>query len=105
MNHPTETAVLANEQTGAVKTLASSTGVGCASNERVQETLAQLSKTFAQPFALVNVESGDLVYSEHEGLVCDFYDRVELLAEVSRRGKPELVEEVAPLCMLAIPLR
>ena len=105
MNHPTETSVLANEQTGAVKTLASSTGVGCASNERVQETLAQLSKTFAQPFALFNVESGDLVYSEHEGLVCDFYDRVELLAEVSRRGKPELVEEVAPLCMLAIPLR
>ncbi len=54
---------------------------------------------------LVNVESGDLVHSDYEGLSCDFYDRIQLLAEVSRRGVPEIIEEVAPLTMLAIPLR
>jgi len=79
-------------------------GLGIASGQGVQATLAALTQAFGEPFALVDVESGDLVYSDYEGLSCDFYDRMELLAEVSRRGTPEIVEEVAPLTMLAIPL-
>ncbi|MGI9428876.1 MAG: HD-GYP domain-containing protein [Bythopirellula sp.] len=71
----------------------------------VYEVLSSLSKAFAEPFAVVDVESGDLIHSDHDGLSCDFYDRIELLGAVSRRGIAEIVEDVAPLTMLAIPLR
>ena len=87
------------------KTTNLSQGSGCASVNTFQTTLAALTQAFAEPFALVDVETGDLVHSDYAGLSCDFYDRIELLAEVSRRGTPEIVEEVAPLTMLAIPLR
>ncbi len=87
------------------KTGIPSEGLGIAAGNGVQATLAALTQAFGEPFALVDVESGDLVHSDYEGLSCDFYDRIELLAEVSRRGMPEIVEEVAPLTMLAIPLR
>jgi len=79
-------------------------GFGCALGTGIQATLATLDKAFAEPFALVDVESGDLVHSDYEGLSCDLYDRIELLAEVNRRGLPEIIEDVAPLVMLAIPL-
>jgi len=67
--------------------------------------LAALNDAFGEPFAVVNTSSGDLAHSDYEGLTCDLYDRLGLLAEVSRRGQPEIIEEVAPLTMLAIPLR
>lgn len=78
---------------------------GCAPTNGVQEAIAALTKAFDEPFSLVDVESGDLVYSDYEGLSCDLYDRIEILAEVSRRGRPEIVEDIAPLMLLAIPLR
>ncbi len=70
-----------------------------------EDALAALTQAFAEPFALVDVQSGNLVYSDHAGLSCDFYERIELLGEVSRRGEPTIIEEEAPLTMLAIPLR
>jgi len=74
-------------------------------NERnIRLLLQTLSKTFAEPFAVVDVHSGDVVRSSYGGLSCDHFGRIELLAEVSRRGKPEIVEDVAPLSLLAIPL-
>jgi len=105
LNYAIETIAADNDGVAVVTTAHPSGDLDCASNQRLQDVLASLAKTFAQPFALVNVESGDLVYSDHEGLSCDFYDRIELLAAVSRSGKPEIVEDVAPLNMLAIPLR
>ena len=99
-----ETAVAEDLATQKVTTKLSG-GSGCASGSALQATLGALAHAFAEPFALVDVETGDLVHSDHAGLSYDFYDRIELLAEVSRRGTPEIVEEVAPLTMLAIPLR
>ena len=70
----------------------------------LQLALSELSKCFKEPFAVVDVESGDLVHSDFESLGCDFYEIVELLAEVSRHRKAEIVRDVAPLVMLAVPL-
>jgi len=86
------------------KTAGPSDRISCAQGNPMQATVASLAKAFAEPFALVDVASGDLVHSDYEGLSCDLYGRLELLAEVSLRGTPEIVEEVAPLTMLAIPL-
>ncbi len=96
---------LASDSQTKYPTTQTSNALGCASGSGIQATLAALTQAFAEPFALVDVESGHLVHSDCEGLSCDYYGRVELLAEVSRQGTPEIVEEVAPLTMLAIPLR
>ncbi len=77
----------------------------CATDDKTQVVLDALAKAFAEPFALVNTDSGDLVYFDHEALSCDLYNRLELLVEVGRRGTPEIIEDVSPLTMLAIPLR
>ncbi len=66
--------------------------------------LQSLSRSFAEPFSLVNVVTGDLIHADYDGLSCDLFGRVELLAEVARRDTPEIIEDVAPLCLLAIPL-
>ena len=97
--------VTAADPTAVAKMVSPAGDFGCALGGGIQATLATLTAAFAEPFALVDVESGDLVHSDYEGLSCDLYDRLELLAAVSRRGTPEIVEEVAPLTMLAIPLR
>ena len=65
--------------------------------------LHTLEETFAGPFALMDVVSGDTVHSGYGGLNCDHYGRIELLAEVNRRGKPEIIEDIAPLSLVAIP--
>ena len=88
----------------AVPTNAPSVGSPCAQPEGLPTVLKAFDEAFGEPFTVVNVVSGDLVHSDYEGLSCDLYDRVELLAEVSRSGQPEIIEEVAPLTMLAIPL-
>jgi len=76
---------------------------GCVNTAPFQPALRALARAFEEPFALVDVESGDLLHAGFEGLCCDLSSRMELLAEVARRGKPEIVEEVAPLSMLAVP--
>lgn len=67
--------------------------------------LKALNSLFRHQFTLINVESGDIVHSHTQGLNYDLYDRIALLAEVERRGRPEIVEQISPLAMLAIPMR
>ena len=59
---------------------------------------------FAEPFTLVDVDSGELMHAGYDGLSCGIAERLNQLAYVSRRGKPEIIEDAAPLVMLAIPL-
>jgi hypothetical protein len=70
----------------------------------VQSVLNNLTDAFAEPFALIDVDSGDVVHSDYGGLSCDHFRRIELLAEVARRGKPEIVESISPVALFAIPL-
>lgn len=73
-------------------------------SEVTRRFLHALRTAFADPFALVNVETGEIVHADFDGLPCEFSERLGLLSEVVRRGRPEIVEDVSPLVMLAIPL-
>ncbi|NOY29929.1 MAG: hypothetical protein GXP28_07050, partial [Planctomycetes bacterium] len=77
----------------------------CAGAEQARDVLSRFCEAFDEPFALVDVHRGEIIHADHSGLSCDFSGRMELLAEVARRGEPEIVEDVAPLTMLAIPLQ
>ncbi len=88
-----------------VETLSVSSESRCAGGEPYQGVLQELARAFDEPFALVHVGKGEIIHAVYDGLSCDFSGRMELLAEVARRGQPELVEDVAPLSLLAIPLQ
>ena len=70
----------------------------------LQQLVRALERTFRQSFAIIDSSSGHVVHSAAGGLNCDLYKRLALCEEVSERGRPEILEEVAPLLMLAVPL-
>ncbi len=73
-------------------------------SETIRHFLHALWTAFADPFTLVDVETGEIVHADFDGLPYGLSERIGLLSEVVRRGRPEIVEDVSPLVMLAIPL-
>jgi len=92
-------------QQEAPEILGESLGHRCAGVAQARNALNRYCKAFNEPFSLVDVQRGEIIHADHSGLSCDFSGRMGILAEVARRGKPEIIEEVAPLAMLAIPLQ
>jgi HD superfamily phosphodiesterase len=70
-----------------------------------QSVLQVLQQAFNHSFTIINTESGDLSSVATDELSCDFSSRLGMLAEVARFNKPEIVEDVSPLLMIAIPLK
>jgi putative nucleotidyltransferase with HDIG domain len=66
--------------------------------------LGSLEATFGQPFALYDASAGEAVGGDARGVGWDLAARLPLLAEVARRGMPEIVEHESPLSLLAVPL-
>jgi HD-GYP domain-containing protein (c-di-GMP phosphodiesterase class II) len=66
--------------------------------------VAAFERAFDQSFSVVDGASGQIVHSAPGWLNCDFYGRLGLCEEVARRGRPEILEDVAPLVLLGIPL-
>jgi len=73
--------------------------------DQARAPLEYYSKAFDAPFSLIDVHRGEIILADHSGLSSDFSGLLKTLAEVARRGVPEIVEEVAPLALLAIPLQ
>lgn len=76
----------------------------CADASELKPALKEFEHAFSQAFSVVNAETGELVYGAASGLHCDLYERLAVLAEISRRDQPEIIEDVSPLLLLACPL-
>jgi HD-GYP domain-containing protein (c-di-GMP phosphodiesterase class II) len=63
-----------------------------------------LEQAFEQSFAVLDAESGEVVMPAADVLACDYDSRLSICGEVARRGRPEIIDEVSPLVILAIPL-
>ncbi len=59
---------------------------------------------FRQSFALFDVATGELRHRPADWLNVDLASRLGLLEEVHRRGRPEIIEDYAPIVLLAVPL-
>lgn len=70
----------------------------------LRELTNMLQRAFEQPFDVVDTSTGCLVHAGEDGLSGDLEARLAICAEVARRGRPEIVDDVAPLLMLAVPL-
>lgn len=91
----------------AIQTVSAGSLSNCANvdAETIDRFQRALGDAFAEPFTLVNVETGECMEStDCNDLSGSILQRLALLAEVARRGTPEIVEDVSPLVMLAIPL-
>jgi HD-GYP domain-containing protein (c-di-GMP phosphodiesterase class II) len=63
-----------------------------------------LERAFGQSFAVLDCTSARTVRSSADGLPVELYKRVASCEEVAQRGRPEIVDEVSPLVLLAVPL-
>jgi HD-GYP domain-containing protein (c-di-GMP phosphodiesterase class II) len=69
-----------------------------------QRVVATFERAFGQSFVVLDAASGEVFQAATDGLACELSARLAVLEEISRRGRPEIVDEVSPLLMLAIPL-
>jgi len=67
------------------------------------ETLENLERTFRQSFSVVDLATGRLERVSADWLGGDLFSRLALCEEVSRRGQVEVLEDCAPLMLLAVP--
>jgi putative nucleotidyltransferase with HDIG domain len=63
-----------------------------------------LERAFSQSFAVIDCASGSRVRNATNGLPVDLYKRLATCAEIAQRGRPEILDEVSPLVLLAVPL-
>ncbi len=69
-----------------------------------QRVVSAIERALEQSFAVVDPSTGDLIQTPVGGILGDWSSRLGVLEEIARRGRPEIVDEVSPLFMLAIPL-
>lgn len=74
------------------------------SDEQASQVFDQLKRAFSQPFAVYDLLRGELNQAPHDWLTVSVESRVALLEEVARRGTAEIIEDCAPLVLLAVPL-
>ncbi len=66
--------------------------------------LRKLEEAFRQSFAIFDLETGELERVGDDFLRCDIESWGLLCEEICRRGTAQIVEDCAPLALLAVPL-
>jgi HD-GYP domain-containing protein (c-di-GMP phosphodiesterase class II) len=68
------------------------------------QLLRSIERAFGQSFALLECSNGKVLRAAENGLSVDLYTRIPTCEQVAERGLPEILDEVSPLLMLAVPL-
>ena len=68
------------------------------------QMLRALERAFGQSFAVVDCTTGQTVRPAVDGLPVDLYKRLASCEQIASRGRPEILDEVSPLVLLAVPL-
>lgn len=76
----------------------------CAAPPELPELLEQLKTAFDVPIAELDLISGELNRVAAGWLSIDLDRWIPVLEEVARRGRVEIVEDCAPLAVLAVPI-
>jgi putative nucleotidyltransferase with HDIG domain len=68
------------------------------------QMLRALERAFGQQFTLVDCGTGKTLRAAANGLSVDIYSRLTICEQIAERGLPEILDEVSPLLILAVPL-
>jgi len=63
-----------------------------------------LERAFGQRVTVIDCKSGRRLRSADNGLEIDLYPRLSTCEQIAERGRPEIIAEVSPLLLLAVPL-
>lgn len=63
-----------------------------------------LERAFGPVFDVLDVGTGQILRPSASGLTVDLYSRLAACEQVFQRGRPEVLEDVAPLLLLVVPL-
>ena len=69
-----------------------------------QRAVAAFERALDQSLTVLDPANGDILQQTADALCCDLTPRLAVLDEIAQRGRPEIVDEVSPLVMLALPL-
>jgi HD-GYP domain-containing protein (c-di-GMP phosphodiesterase class II) len=69
-----------------------------------EQVVRAVERAFGHTFQVIDASTGHVVRPAKDELPVDPYKRVAALYEIAQRGKPEIVDEVSPLLLLAVPL-
>jgi HD-GYP domain-containing protein (c-di-GMP phosphodiesterase class II) len=68
------------------------------------QLLRSIERAFGRSFALLECGNGKVLRQAANGLSVDLYKQISTCEQVAERGVPEILDEVSPLLMLAVPL-
>jgi len=68
------------------------------------QMLRALERVFGQSLTVIDCISGTTLRAAVGGLAIDYYSRLAACEQIAQRGRPEVLEEVAPLLLMAVPL-
>jgi putative nucleotidyltransferase with HDIG domain len=68
------------------------------------QMLRALERAFGPVFNVVDAGTGQVLRSAANALPIDMYSRLALCERIVDRGRPEVLEDVSPLLLLAVPL-
>ncbi|MEM6329116.1 MAG: HD-GYP domain-containing protein [Planctomycetota bacterium] len=71
---------------------------------RVADAVARLDRVFRQSFSVIDLGAGRLERVSSDWLGGDLFSRLPLCEQVAQRGEVEVIEDCAPLLVLAVPL-
>ncbi len=63
-----------------------------------------LDRAFGQKVWIIDCTTGQTLRSADDDLDIDLYPRLASCEQIAERGRPEILEEVSPLLLLAVPL-
>lgn len=66
--------------------------------------LRSLERIFGQSFSVIDCATGELLRTAQNSLPIDLYKRLASCEQISRRGRAEILDEVSPLLLFAVPL-
>jgi hypothetical protein len=77
---------------------------GAVVRSEANQMVRALERAFGQSFSVVECTAGRVVRPAQDGLSIDLHTRISTCEEIAQRGRPELIDEVSPLLVLAVPL-
>src|SRR6185295_16385665 len=80
------------------------TSIDSALPTEANQMLRSMERALGQSFTVIECGTGLTLRAAADGLRVDLYTRLASCEQVAQRGQPEILDEVSPLLLLAVPL-
>src|SRR5690348_14758158 len=68
------------------------------------QVLRSIERAYSTSFSVIECGTGKMLRPAEDGLPVDLYSRLPSFEQVAQRSLPEIIDEVSPVVLLAVPL-